>query len=89
MAILVKISAVGIDQVLYDQMVPGIHPHLKKQPGFIIHVAYPVPGGFAVDEVWESKAQHDAWYNEFVKPNLPDPDAMSLEFIELHAIVQP
>lgn len=73
----------------YDQMVPLIHPHLKKQPGFIMHVAYPVADGFAVGEIWESQTQHDAWYNEFVKPNLPDPDAMSTEYIELHSVVQP
>ena len=89
MAVLVKISATGMDQAVYDQMVPGLHPLLKKQPGFIVHVAYPIAGGFAVDEVWESKALHDAWYNEFVKPNLPDPDAMSTEYIEIHAVLQP
>ena len=89
MAVLVKISAAGIDQAGYDQMVPAVHPHMKGQPGFIIHVAYPITGGFVVEEVWESKAQHDAWYNEFVKPNLPGPDAMSLEYIELHVAVQP
>jgi hypothetical protein len=70
-------------------MAPGLHPLLKKQPGFIMHVAYPIPAGFAVGEVWESQAQHATWYNEFVKPNLPDPDAMSTEYFELHAVVQP
>ena len=89
MAVLVKISAAGIDQAVYDQMVPAIHPHMKRQPGFIIHVAYPNSGGFSVEEVWESRAQHDAWYNEFIIPNLPDPNAMTLEFIDLHAIEQP
>ena len=89
MSVLVKISAAGMDKAAYDQMVPVVHPLLKKQPGIIIHVAYPIPGGFAVDEVWESKAQHETWFNEFVKPNLPDPDAISTEYIELHSIVQP
>jgi hypothetical protein len=54
-----------------------------------MHVAYPIPGGFAVGEVWESKAQQETWYNEFVTPNLPDPDAMATEYFELHAVVQP
>jgi hypothetical protein len=89
MAVLVKISATGMDQVIYDQMVPGLHPNLRRQPGFIIHVAYPIPGGFAVDEVWESKTLHDAWYNKYVVPNLPDSGAMSTEYIELHAVLQP
>jgi heme-degrading monooxygenase HmoA len=89
MTILVRIAANGMDESTYDQMAPGLHPLLKTQPGFIMHVAYPIPGGFAVGEVWESKAQQESWYNEFVTPNLPDPDAMSAEYFEIHAIVQP
>jgi hypothetical protein len=89
MTVLVRNTATGLDEETYDQMVPGLHPLVKKQPGFIIHVAYPIPGGFIVSEVWESRAQHETWFNEFVKPNLPDPDAMSTEYIELHAVVQP
>jgi len=54
-----------------------------------MHVAYPIPGGFAVAEVWEGKAQQETWYNKFVTPNLPDPDAMSAEYFEIHAIGQP
>ena len=89
MTVLVRVTAAGMDQATYDQIAPGLHPLLKKQPGFIMHVAYPITGGFAVGEVWESQAQQEAWYNEFVKPNLPDPDAMSTEYFELHAVVQP
>ena len=89
MTVLMRFSAPGMDQATYDQIAPGLHPLLKKQPGFIMHVAYPITGGFAVGEVWESQAQQEAWYNEFVKPNLPDPDAMSTEYFELHAVVQP
>lgn len=89
MAVLVKFSARGFDQTIYDQMVPAIYSQRKKQPGFIIHVAYLTNGGFLVEEVWESKAQCLTWYNEFVKPNLPVPRAVTLEFIELYAISQP
>jgi hypothetical protein len=89
MTVLVRSTAVGLDEATYDQMAPGLHPLVKKQPGFIIHVAYPIPGGFIVSELWESKAQHESWFNEFVKPNLPDSDAMTTEYVELHAVVQP
>jgi hypothetical protein len=89
MTVLVRVIATGMDQSTYDQLAPGLHPLLKKQPGFIMHVAYPVPGGFAVGEVWESKAQQETWYNEFVTPKLPDPDTISAEYFELHALVQP
>ena len=89
MAALVRISATGMDQATYDQMSPGLHEQVKKQPGFVIHIAYPTPGGFGVGEVWESQAQQEAWFNEHVKPNLPDPVAMSTEYVQLHAVVQP
>jgi hypothetical protein len=54
-----------------------------------MHVAYPVPGGFVVGEVWDSQAQQEAWFSEFVKPNLPDSSSMTTEYIEVHALVQP
>ena len=89
MAVLVRISATGMDQAAYDQMAPGLHELVKKQPGFIIHVAHPTPDGFFVGEVWESQEQQDTWFKEHVAPNLPDPNAMSTEYIQLHALVQP
>jgi len=91
MAVLVRITAAGMDQAAYDQASPGLHELVKKQPGFVIHVAYPTPGGFSVGEVWESQAQQESWYNEHVKPKLPAEvvDASSTEYIQLHAVVQP
>ena len=71
MAVLVRISAAGMNQAPYDQAAPGLHELVKKQPGFIIHVAYPTSDGFNVGEVWESQAQHDSWFNDHVRPNLP------------------
>ncbi len=89
MAVLVRISATGLDEATYDQISAGLTSLIPEQPGFLMHVAYPVPGGFAVGEVWETQAQQEAWYNGFVLPNLPDPDAMSTEYIELHNVIQP
>jgi hypothetical protein len=51
-----------------------------------MHVAYPIPGGFGVGEVWESRGQFETWFNENVKPNVP---GVQHEVIELHAVVQP
>jgi hypothetical protein len=88
-AVNVTISVAGMDQGAYDQMAPALHPLLKKQPGFIAHVAYATPEGFAVDEVWDSKEHHDAWFSENVAPNLPSGDATSVEYTDLHAVVRP
>jgi len=88
-AVHVTIAVAGLDEAAYDQMVPLLHPLLKQQPGFIIHVAYRTPAGFAVGEVWDSKEQHGAWFNANVAPNLPSGDAVSVEYIDLHAVLQP
>ncbi len=91
MAVLVRIAAPGMDEAAYDQAAPGLHEMVKKQPGFIIHVAYPTPGGFAVGEVWESQSQQESWFNEHVTPNLPAEllDRMTTEYFQLHAVVRP
>ncbi len=89
MAVLVRISAPGMDQATYDQIAHGLHELMKMQPGFIFHIAYPTPGGFTVGEVWENQEQQETWFNEHVRPNLPAPDAMSTEYFQIHAVVQP
>jgi len=70
---------------------PVLHELVKKQPGLIMHVAYPTPGGFSVGEVWESQAQQESWFNQHVTPNLPPEivDAASTEYFPIHALVQP
>jgi len=40
-------------------------------------------GGITVIEIWDSIDQHDAWFNEVVKPHLP-PDTPEPKFAELH-----
>ena len=91
MAVLVRITATGMDKAAYDQSAPGLHELVKRQPGFIIHVAYPTPGGFTVSEIWENELEQEAWFNEHVRPHMPAAllDAMSTEYFHLHAVVQP
>ena len=60
---------------------------VKKQPGFVIHVAYKTPDGVGVGEVWESREQSAKFFNENVKPNVPF--EIKREVIELHNLVQP
>jgi heme-degrading monooxygenase HmoA len=80
-------TAAGMDEATYDQVSAHLAPLVRQQPGFIMHVAYPSPGGFSVAEVWESRGQYETWFNENVKPNVPA--EIQQEVIELHAVVQP
>jgi heme-degrading monooxygenase HmoA len=86
MAVLARMTAAGMDAAAYDQVSTHLVELVKKQPGFMMHVAYPSPGGFSVGEVWESRGQFERWFSENVEPNVP---GVEHEVIELHAVVQP
>ena len=85
MAVLARMTAAGMDAATYDQASTQLAGLVKRQPGFMIHVAYPTPGGFTVGEVWESRGQFETFFNQNVKPNVP---GVEYEVIELHAVVQ-
>jgi heme-degrading monooxygenase HmoA len=87
MAVLVRMTAAGMDTAAYDQAATQLAPLMQKHPGFIMHVAYPSPGGFTVGEIWESRGQWQTWFNDHVKPNVPG--EIKQEVIELHGFVQP
>jgi heme-degrading monooxygenase HmoA len=86
MAVLARMTAAGMDAATYDHASTQLAALVKKQPGFMMHVAYPSPGGFTVGEVWESRAQFETWFNENVEPNVP---GVQHEVIDLHAVIQP
>ena len=67
----------------YDESAPVLIEMLKKQPGFVVHVAYEDASGFVVAEVWETQEQHDTWFDANVKPNIPV--EITQEVIDLHS----
>ena len=71
----------------YDEVSPPLLQELKKAPGFKLHVAYEDAQGFCAAEIWESKQQHDNFFNEKVAPNLPM--EIKQEVINLHNVVSP
>ena len=87
MAVLIRHTAVGVDTATYDQVSPEIVEKLRHAPGFVLHVALPGPEGIVVSEIWETQEQHDTWFDENVKPNVPA--EIRQEVIEIHNIVEP
>jgi Antibiotic biosynthesis monooxygenase len=71
----------------YDESAPALIEQLKKQPGFLVHVAYEDADGFVVAEVWETQEQHDTWFDASVKPNIPV--EITQEVIDLHSVHTP
>jgi hypothetical protein len=52
----------------------------------VLHVASVDNGMFTVSEIWESQEQHDRWFGENVRPNIP---GVEQEVIELHSVETP
>jgi quinol monooxygenase YgiN len=85
MAVLIRIRSEGMTPSLYDQMAPPLVEKLKTQAGFLLHASYEAADGvFAVAEIWESREQHDAWFEQNVRPSLPG--AVEQEVIPLHSL---
>ena len=87
MAVLIRHRAQGITLAQYDEISPPLLEEIKKAPGFVLHTAFEDSQGFCVAEIWDSKAQHDAYFDEKVVPNVPA--EIKTEVIQLHAIEQP
>ena len=86
MPIIVRHRVAGMTAEQYDEISPPIIEKLKRRPGFVYHVAFMENGTFTVSEIWESQEQHDRWFDENVKPNVP---GVEQEVLEVHAIHTP
>jgi heme-degrading monooxygenase HmoA len=86
MAVLIRHRA-PMSTAQYDETAPSLVEQIKKQPGFLLHVSYEDASGFVVAEVWETQEQHDTWFNENVKPNVPF--EITQEVINLHSVHKP
>ena len=87
MSVLIRHRVDGLTLADYDQISPPLVALVKQQPGFVLHVAFEDAQGFCVAEVWETREQHDAFFNANVVPNVPA--EIKQEVIELHSLHQP
>ena len=71
----------------YDAASPPLVAMLKNAPGFLFHASYEDAGGLVVAEVWETRQQHDAFFDANVQPNVPF--EITQEVIELHSVHLP
>lgn len=71
MTVLKQHHVPGMPGEVYDQVVAGVVASQSEADGFVAHYGIVEDGGITVIEIWDSVAQHDAWFNEVVKPHLP------------------
>lgn len=89
MAVLVKITNRGASLAMYDQLAARLVPEVKRQAGFYLHYSYALDDGFAVNEVWDSREQHAAWFEGNVRPNMPPGADPQIEVVDLHSVAKP
>jgi quinol monooxygenase YgiN len=89
MAILVTTKVKNQTAEGYDEVSKFLHEAVKQSPGFIMHCAYSSDGEWWVLEVWNSKADADAFFSKNVAPNLPKGIIPKRAYQELHSIVMP
>jgi predicted urease superfamily metal-dependent hydrolase len=55
----------------YDEIAALVREPQSKADGFVAHYAVVEVGGVTAFEIWDSIAQHDAWFTDAVQPLLP------------------
>jgi hypothetical protein len=83
MTVLKRHHAAGMPPEVYDQVATGVQASQSAADGFVAHYGFVEDGGISVVEIWDSVDQHDAWFNEVVKPQLP-PGTPDPTFTEVH-----
>ena len=88
MAILIMADVANQTQEGYDGVLAMVEPVLKQAPGFIMHAAYPIEGGWKSIEVWESKAAATEFFAKHIAPNLPPGVKPKRTIQELYSLVR-
>ena len=74
-----------------QEMIDGMRPLLDRirfQKGFVVHANGRVSDGWRVTEVWDSRADFEAWFESNVKPAFAEGGPMpSITFDELNDVV--
>jgi len=86
---MVTAEVAGQTETGYDGMLGMLEQYLTAAPGFILHTAYPIEGGWRVVEIWESKEAANRFFADNVHPNLPPGIRPVRTFQELHSLIRP
>src|SRR6202451_823565 len=72
MPVLMIAEQPNLDEETYASMLQQLMPLLRSANGFMSHAGGPSPaGGMRIIEIWESEADQQKFFNEYLKPTLP------------------
>jgi hypothetical protein len=87
LAVLMTAHIPGATKEMIDRLRPLLGP-IRTAKGFVVHANGPVPGGWRVTEVWDSRADFEVWFEASVKPAFAKDGPMpSITFDELNEVV--
>ena len=89
MSVLITAEVRGQTAQGYDSMLAVLSTALRQAPGLVMHTTHPTEDGWRVIEVWESKAQSDAFFATAVAPHLPPGIRPKRSVQVLHNVVLP
>jgi quinol monooxygenase YgiN len=87
MTVIVMAEAPGQTQAGYDGMLNVLAERVRQAPGFVLHSAYVVDGQWRLVEVWNSKAEADAFFAQEVARHLPPGVHPKRKVFEAHSLV--
>jgi heme-degrading monooxygenase HmoA len=71
MSVVVRHHASGMTADQYSAVATPTTDALRNASGFIAHYAFAEGDGMTVSEIWESQADHDKFFDEVIRPKLP------------------
>lgn len=89
MPVLVTAEVAGQTQQGYEGMRGMLEGVQRTAPGFVLHAAHAVEGGWRVLEVWETKADADRFFATHVAPVLPPGIRPKRTTLELASLIRP
>ncbi len=89
MAILMTADVSGMGSEMYSGMISQLRDQIRRARGFVVHAGHETDDGWRVMEVWESEADHQAWFEGTIKPNLPEGMVPTITISALANVVTP
>lgn len=71
MSVVVRHHAPGMTADQYSAIADVTMGDIQSANGFIAHYAFLEGDGLTVSEIWETQADHDAFFDEYIRPKLP------------------
>lgn len=88
MSVLMRTHGVGSTEEHYRGVIGPVTDFLRAANGFVAHYAFMEGDGLTISEIWNSRAEFEAYFNEHIVPMLPE-GAPAPEFFEIMNTITP